>query len=277
LIDKEGKFQPDYLLSYKHYPPELQTLASRVQAELVQEAEVVVSLLAWFFDIPEAHGPLKTPTLYWKITGKYYHIVKSSSMTLYSKSPAGIAWTVDNQNVFASILRLSSNHPLAHELHREANALISYAPRSALLMLSSALEVGVKRYVSEALPSTEWILMELQSPPIHKILKDYIATVPSHSAHALDQWNKLKPMFSRIQRRIEDRNRLTHRGTMDVSNDELVAFSQDVGDVLYALDVLRGQEWARHNLRKETCRELGWPDPIPFGPTVSVVVSVVED
>jgi hypothetical protein len=188
-----------------------------------------------------------------------------------------IVWSGVNSAGFSSVWKCKSEESLAHELFREAGSIVQSAPRSALLMLASALEAGVKNYVSERAPVTQWLLTETQSPPIPKLLRKFIPTLTPATPANLSNWTDLKPLFNRITKLTEVRNRLTHRGTWDIPDSELIEFKEDVSDILYILDYLNGTHWAVNNVRKETCQALKWPKPISTQTQIRAKVTIIAE
>ena len=67
--------------------------------------------------------------------------------------------------------------PLAHKLIRESKELIFSNTRSAYVIGVTALEVSVKQFVSFKSPSTKWLLKEMQSPNIYKIMSEYFPEI----------------------------------------------------------------------------------------------------
>jgi hypothetical protein len=128
-------------------------------------------------------------------------------------------------------------------------------------MLASALEVAVKSYISNRAPVTEWLVKELPSPPVSKIIRKFIHTLKPVHAASLTNWSELKSMFKRLDDLVEARNRLTHRGTLEVTTDQLLELKDDVSDVLFIFDYLNGEPWALNKVRKQTCSALKWPLP----------------
>ena len=89
------------------------------------------------------------------------------------------------------------SQPLGHELLREAFTTRSKNPRSSLLVTMTALEVGVKEYIADLVPSAEWLAFHVPTPPVVKILAEYLPTLPSRAASGV---------FKAPPRRLLDRD-----------------------------------------------------------------------
>src|SRR4051794_748089 len=98
---------------------------------------------------------------------------------------------------------------------QEAWRLIDSNPRSALVTCISAIETRVKELVSDLVPETEWLLENLPSPPIDKIIRDYLDQLPTRCTPEGKVFRPNKEVITEIKWGIEQRNRLVHgRGNM---------------------------------------------------------------
>ncbi len=173
----------------------------------------------------------------------------------------GIVWS--DPNVLA-LNNMWSNkeiqEPLGHELLREAVTVSESSPRSALLILCSALEVAVKQHISFMVPDSTWLIMEAPSPPIVKILNTYLPDLHSKDVVAFD-WKKLKSAYKSykvFEEMIKLRNKLAHKGEFG-NVGVLPQYIEEVRNFLYILDVLEGHEWAKSRVDNTIKRLLGWP------------------
>jgi hypothetical protein len=276
LIARDGTLSEGYSLSWKHYPADWKAICDNVFAELSQDTSKFVKQLMWFFNISHVHDPVQYIFLYCNTRGAEYHAVKlpSEPSTYWHND---VVWDNANRAAFISLWKSASEEPLGHELFREAGSLLHSAPRSALLMLANALEFAVKSYISQRVPATQWLLTEVQSPPISKMLRRFVPTLKPARGVDLSNWDALSKIFNRFDDLTTQRNHLAHRGTWELKIDKLIEFKDDVSDVLFILDYLSGQQWAINNVRKETCRTLKWPDPIGTQKQIRATLRVVDE
>ena len=268
-IDAEGNVAEGFSVPFELYPADLQTLCDDVSRELSDGVLRFFKLLRWQQEIDAPHdvfGDFK-PALYWKVSGETYSIVgfrRQGGNTI--RSPAGITWTDEDERDFTALwVDPSAEEPLAHELLREAKAALTASPRSALLMTATALETGVKTHIAKLVPDARWLLSEMPSPPIHKMLRKYLPELHQKRGTALANWAKLKPLFKDAENLAEHRNDLTHTGDMPGEvHAALPKLINSVSDLLYILDVLEGRDWAKqcvglHSVGNKIAQELGWP------------------
>jgi hypothetical protein len=136
------------------------------------------------------------------------------------------------------------DEPLGHELLREAWTNQDANLRSAIVIAVAAAEVGFKQFAAKTLPDTAWILENLQSPPLSKMLD-------------LFPWDKMKLQINgrpvtvpdsikdELKKAVTLRNEIVHgrSGTLTSDTSESVLYC--VRDLLYFLDALTDRKtWA---------------------------------
>lgn len=263
LIDENGNLLEGFELPLELYPPALQAICDDVAGELRSALERFLKLIRWQQEIDGPHDVFERgPILFWKVspTGTY-RIVGRRQREWIGRSPAGIEWGESDQSEFNELwAKPEAEEPLGHELLREAQGAVDSAPRSALLLAASALETGVKMHIARLAPEAEWLMLEAPAPPVGKMLRDYLPQLHATKGIGFEGWEKLRPLFKEVEELAKRRNKLTHSGAMPkevISN--MRSFLTVVSDLLYVLDVVEGNEWARENIQPSTRVLLGWP------------------
>jgi hypothetical protein len=85
------------------------------------------------------------------------------------------------QSNVENLLKFQSKQPLYHDLFREAWQNQRVNPRSAIVMGIAAAETGFKTSLMDLNPSVSWIVENLQSPPLDRMLRDYMAQLPARN------------------------------------------------------------------------------------------------
>jgi hypothetical protein len=142
--------------------------------------------------------------------------------------------------------------PLAHQLLREAWSQREVSPRSAVVLAVAAAEVGVKRYISNRVPEAEWLIVELQSPPVELLLRRYIEQLKPTCSLPGKPIRPPTTLIKAIKEGIELRNKIAHRGHTDVTKADTTELLLSVRDLLYIFDFYQGATWAIQNVRAET-------------------------
>jgi hypothetical protein len=110
-------------------------------------------------------------------------------------------------------------------------------------MTATALETGVKEHIGRVLPKAAWLMQKLPSPPIFRILRDYLPDLHG-GGEVVTDWEILRTLWRVCEKLTEDRNKLAHTGANPSSRD-VIEYIAAVHDVLYVLDALEGGSWAR--------------------------------
>ncbi len=260
VIDKQGNIAENYGPAFKLYPKDLQDLCLAARKKLRSDIDRFISLLCWRQNIGASHDPVQYDFLYWKVSGEIYRAISEPYVDVSSTFTAGIQWNSEREADFAEVWELeNSNELLGHQLLREAVNLGRSSSRSGLLMLATALEVGVKSHISRIVPDTSWLMEKIPSPPVHKMLRDYVPSIHKARGTDVDFWQKLRRTLNSVQELVEIRNRVAHSGKVDVGTVDLEKYTATVSDVLYILDVLEGHDWAKHHVSNKLRNELAWP------------------
>jgi hypothetical protein len=265
-IDKDGRIAEGFGVPREFYPPELLTLCEQVGTELRGRLERFIKLLRWQQEIDGPHGLFEgVPVLYWRThdDAKEYVAVGRPRQETGSRALHGIGWDCDDARDMRTLWsRPDAQEPLAHELIREAGVALQGSPGSALLLAATALETGVKMHAAKLAPDAAWLLSEMPSPPVFKLLRDYLPKLHAARGVELTKWSDLKPLFKDAQKLAEYRNQLTHAG--DMTGEVLAALPNliiSVSDFLYVFDVVEGHQWAKDNVSHRVRTIFGWPAP----------------
>jgi hypothetical protein len=265
LITTEGTYEPSFHPRRKHCPVEIRELLDKAEIELTQQMDRFLKLIRWRQGIDAPGEIVHNRSLYWRTKdGPYSCAPLSNHSPTEFEIPAmfGIHWEEDNVSDLRELwANANLTEPLGHALVREAGALAKDSPRSAILIMTSALETAVKMHISRIASDTAWLMEEIPSPPIFKILRDYIPDIHKRRGTVLDYWPKLHPWFKKVQKLIEARNKVAHTGTIPDDVPPIWDSLQTVTDLLYILDVLDGHEWAKERVGYPLRLELGWPAP----------------
>ncbi len=118
-------------------------------------------------------------------------------------------------------------------------------------MAMSALEVGFKSYAAEAVPQAAWLIENIPSPPLLKLLRDYLPTLAPEGAAPIP-----KRLLTIVNKAVEARDKTVHLGREAPEYPVLSDVFDAVADVLRLLDSYRGHAWALDALTDETAKGL---------------------
>ncbi len=244
---------------FEWFSPDIQCLVNEAIDEAWADFDRIVRIWRWeqksSFRI-SSRSLAAAP--YWRTTndGLFYAVPQKSSTTLArpDRETGWFGWIEKDKVSFFRLWNdLSIDEPLGHELQNEAEVLIERAPRSALLMAAAAVEAGVKDHIRRVAPITDWLIREMPSPPVGKLLKSYLPELHRENPR-VETWNRATTLFNKFQNVvIPERNKLSHVGK-SVKADDARIYVMYARDILYMIDYLDGHDWALGNLSAETIK-----------------------
>jgi len=109
--------------------------------------------------------------------------------------------------------------PIGRQLFREAWSQVGINPRSALVIGVTAAEVGLKRLIGALVPAADWLVREIQAPPVRKILRDFVPTLPTKARLADGRPISVPPeLIRQVEKAFERRNKVVHVGALPPSS-----------------------------------------------------------
>lgn len=275
VVAADGKISKGYSLTADFLPKDLQALCVSTGRALEEHAVRFVQLLRW---LEKASGPVKIRGrgdyrfgLYWRTTQDlYYGVPWPKQGMVIETSGGGITWAEKDKQKFTQLWETKGlQEPLGHQLLRESKSISEHNGRSALLICYSALEVGIKQHISNCVPDAGWLAMYAPTPPLFKILRDYLPKLYADNQD-FKNWPAIKSELKIINTFTEDRNRLAHRGESFIG--PLDDYLRITADLLTAFDVFEGHTWAKTQVSRKFGELLGW-EPATSGFSVKVELS----
>jgi hypothetical protein len=135
----------------------------------------------------------------------------------------------------------SGDEPLAHQLFNDAWNLRLTNPRASLVIAVAAAEVGLKKVIGSIVPDAQWLLEEIQSPPIGKMLRKYIPLLKVKSHITGKQIVPPSKLINKLEEAATARNKIVHVGQKAPEPKELTEMLEAIRDFLWVCDMYRGQ------------------------------------
>ncbi len=161
-------------------------------------------------------------------------------------TPLGLSNDPSARREFVEDLEDESNQaPLAWSLFQSA-VRASQDRRVAIVLAVSAAEVAVKHFLVAVDPSVlaRWLLIDEQAPSWNRLVREGLPKVTSR--RIIGDPGKVLPksMIEPIVHGFRKRNGYVHSGIMNLDEDLYHSIMQAVSDLLYALEWMRGEDWA---------------------------------
>lgn len=106
------------------------------------------------------------------------------------------------------------------------------------------------------------------------MLSHYVPAVNAAAGRDVSFWRELKPTLKAVRVMVEARNKLAHTGRIPDGVDVRVAV-EAARDLLYVLDVVEGESWAKLRIDQTLAGRLGWP--AKANPTIRFKISQPDD
>ena len=233
------------------FPGYFRSFIKDVSGELKDIAIRTISVLRWRANELGPHNPISSRGLHWSTDGNFWHRVPTEIFMRVTTLEALHASEQLRVEVY-NIIKGGNDAPLHHDLFREAWMERYKNPRSALVIGMAAAELSVKHCISTLIPDAEWLATNLPTPPLIRMLIDYLPKLPARCK--ID--GKVKPppneVLEVLRKGVTIRNNLSHAGTKNTSIEEVEEILQAVHDLLWLIDFYSGSEWALSFLRPET-------------------------
>lgn len=157
------------------------------------------------------------------------------------------------------MLDTGRDEPLAHKVFREAWDNRFSSRRSAIVIGVAALEVGIKAFISQASPSVQWLISNAPSPPIKRLLAEFLPSLETPATLEGKVVAPPKSILDLIEKAVVTRDRAANASAEDVTHDSLEEMLVAIRDVLWLLDFYGGASWAVSHVTPLTRSGLGLP------------------
>lgn len=189
----------------------------------------------------------------WSLDGiEWKPVADYLAFTIEVHPYTGSKWSSEAAQFVKAGMSADLDEPLAHELLREAWVNREENPRSSVVLAVAAAEVGFKQFASKAFPDTAWILENVPSPPLVKMLTELFPWPKLTLQTNGKEWAPPDSITPVLKKAILLRDEIVHRGLKKLSRDTVNSVLTAVSDLLYFLDAVQSREWALNFLSDES-------------------------
>lgn len=245
-----------------HYPPGLRDFAERESLALRARVQDVLGLILWRkAGSIEGNSTLRLGEVEWSADRETWHRLRMRPQG-WMQERGALTLRPEVGRELEAVALAAGSQPLGREIWQRS---LRADPMTAIVLCVIAVEVETKRLIVDLAPDTAWLVREVPSPPIVRLLTEYLPSLSRFVAR--------KPLPAEV---IDDfrigvkiRNDLTHRGpkgdrwtTTELRNKRHLRTTEVSSDILWLLDYYRGHDWALDNLTEVTRRLVhsGWDD-----------------
>jgi hypothetical protein len=203
-------------------PQDFQDFIRQTHQTLLEALRKIISVLRWRLNKDGFYNPLSAHPLgmKWSFDGSFWYPIPpgESGIELLDLNLA-INGCIKSEIV--CLCNKLEGEPVYHELFREAWSERILSPRSSLIMGVCAAEIAIKQCISHFNPSSEWLLDNLPSPPIHKMFSKYLPELTKENRIDNNFYKPPTKILKTLQSSVESRNKIAHIGKEPLSKQEL--------------------------------------------------------
>lgn len=224
-------------------PASVQDFGDSMLAEHSAACRQVLELTRWRYRFESPHAPYASLGSEWSAEGATWHTLPTR-VRVSVRGVSGFRLMSATEAAVEALLQANAAEPVAHQLLREAIDVSYTSPRSAVVICVAAIESGFKHLVADLVPDSAWLVENVPSPPLFKMLADYLPMLPARAM--VDGKVLAPPKYVRtlVRMGVEDRNKVAHTGEGKLSEADLIQLLEAAGDLLYLFDYYAGNEWA---------------------------------
>jgi hypothetical protein len=253
-VSARGFSRGNFATSGHDFPEPLLSYSGHINKLLAETARRTITCLRWRTNAFSAQDPFKLWTnAKWSMDGKRWHPLPTP-IAMFSEVKLDLR---PNAAIISEVIEMVEDdldEPLGHSLFREAWAQKFENPRSSLILGMTAAEVGLKNFIGEAVKDADWLINQLPTPPIVRIITEYL---PHLTSKAIGSPKIAIPrvVVDLLRDGVTIRNEIVHRGR-DIAFEKFLDILSAVHDFLRILDFHRGHVWALRHITSETISEL---------------------
>jgi hypothetical protein len=245
-INPGDPLPPDREVSDLWMPKGVAAFVDDLHARLVDYARRVGDLFRWTTGAYHVDGSLYTAAgslSMWSLNGSAARPILPSTMLLtITRMAPPVVPTDAGTQVVQHFGQLGRSAPIADEIIRESWAVRQSNPRSAVVLAMAATEAGFRRLVSDLVPHAEYLVQELQTPPLTQLLKKYLPQLPLRSSPRLAVLPK--SVMRKLTKAIELRNNIVHKGAQAPDEQAVEEAVAVASDLVRLFDYYAGNQWA---------------------------------
>jgi hypothetical protein len=134
--------------------------------------------------------------------------------------------------------------PISHELLHEAWELRKDSTRSSLVIGLAAAETGFKHFSSKFVPAASWLIMNVPTPPLIKMLENFLPQIQTKNKIYGYVLAPPKELLDILTKSVELRNKVVHGANASLKKETVEEVLNSIRDLLYLLDYYSGHTWA---------------------------------
>ncbi|MDH5651300.1 MAG: hypothetical protein OEZ39_05450 [Gammaproteobacteria bacterium] len=229
------------------FPGYFNDFIRQINKELREAIRLVIDAVRWRTNTLGPHNPISSRGMFWSRDKDFWNPVPSQFEARFSMSST-IHITDKIYQEIKFLVGQNYHEPVHHHLFREAWGQRSGNPRSSLLIGLSALEVAIKESIAELIPNASWLVDNIPTPPVTRLLTEYLPTLPVENMISGRVYPPPPEVIDKIKKAVSIRNRVAHVGGEPPGSDLLDELLEAIHDTIWLLDYYCGHKWALNHI-----------------------------
>ena len=256
--DASGRLKPGLVYPQSGLPQALNSFIEQIRKDLVHAIRRSCDVLRWRYSLLGPHNPLRPSGSgpEWSLDGSTWHALPANTDGPVDQVPE-VYPTASVASEVQAMLDTGQDEPIAHQVFRKAWDTRISNRRSSLVIAVAALDVGIKEFVSQHVPSAQWLITNLPAPSSTRLLAEYLPSLPTPTTIDGKVLAPPKAVLDMIDKAVVTRNRVAHGTGEEVGRDALEEMLIAIRDVLWMLDFYGGATWAVSHISPLTRTSLG--------------------
>ena len=235
------------------YPAEMQSFLLAETTSMMRSLQSAFGIVRWrYFDDIGDGAEFGSRVVMWSTDGVGWHGLRLS-MSLKGSLEPQLRLQESVGEALEALVYQGAQEPLGREIWHVATTA---DPRTAVILAVTAVEVELKRLIGDCVPSSDWLVTNLPTPPIVKIIEEYLPTIIAMSPEtAPPRW-----LTQNLKTAVRRRNTFTHGGAESKDRwsspgllpEEVAKHLAATSDLLWLFDLYRGHAWVMDYLSEET-------------------------
>lgn len=247
IADDQGNLKGGRYPNLDLFPDHFKQFVLATDKLLGDIADKTVHVVRWRMGSRGEHGMLRGLQSEYSLNGNsWFPVPRNLVATVEGHSVLEASAVAVNE--IGKLVSSGKTEPVAHNLWNEAWTQRSMNPRSAIVLGVSAAETAIKSYIAEVAPETEWLIRNLQSPPILRLYADYLRELVHEDSHFPYLELIDEERLALLKKGIQARNTVVHAGDYSLRARGLEDILVVIKDFLWIIDMLSGYSWAEEDV-----------------------------
>jgi hypothetical protein len=256
--DAAGRLKPGTVYPQSGLPQAMNSFIEQVRKDLLHAIRRSCLALRWRYSLWGPHDPLRPIGVgpEWSLDGSTWHPLPANPTVRVDAAPdASSAVPVTSE--LQALLDTGQDEPIAHQVFREAWDSRLINGRSALVIAVTALEIGIKALIGQRVPSAQWLVTNLPSPPLRRLLAEYLPSLETPGTIEGKVLAPPKAVLDLVDKAVATSHRVALATGESIAPGALEEMLIAIRDVLWMLDFCGGSAWALSHVSPSTHTGLG--------------------